>query len=155
MCTLSSVIIMGHTLVSLYLWAPYKFILYVTPLPEHKSTSSQLYKAASTRSVSLNFGAISCPSTSDNVLNHKAISHAAADWNEAAGDTKGVSMATVLRNQRTAGGHFQEGLLPVIRHNHGGHISQTCPALLINTWEESAVCEEMLCSLCVLHAPTF
>lgn len=72
-----------------------------------------------------------------NVPGHKAISHAATRWNEAAWYTKSISMATVPRNWRTAGGHFGEGLLHVIMHYHGGHVSQTWPASLINSWKDA------------------
>lgn len=72
-----------------------------------------------------------------NVPGHKAILHAATSWNEAAWYTKSASMATVPRNRRTAGGHFGEGPPPVITHNHGGHVSQTWPASLINSWKDA------------------
>lgn len=83
-----------------------------------------------------------------NVPSHKAISHAVARWNEAAWYTKSVSMATVLRNRYTTGGHFGEGPLPVIMHNHGGHISQTWPASLINAAERRS-------ALSVVPVPAF
>lgn len=47
-------------------------------------------------------------------------------------------------NQRTTGGHFREGPLPVIKHNHGWHISRTWPASLINTWKDGDAPQSVL-----------
>lgn len=107
---------------------------------------------SSSEQVVVNLAAISCLKALQihNVPGHKAISHAATRWNEAAWYTKSVSMATMLRKLVHSRGALGAGLLAVIMHNHGGHISQTWPASLINSWKDAAACEEMLCSLWVL-----